>query len=175
MVIKRKDYRMIAHMDGDLLEVQKLLNLDVICHQVNCQGVMGSGIAKQLRDTYPEVYRNYLHKCEAFPKDRSLLLGQVQMVGLDNVRLAKNKVPYVCNFFSQFSYGYDGRRYTSYDAFWNCLHNLKASVGRGSTIGFPYNIGCDRGGANWAVIEKMIEEVLGDDYYVYIVHYNGGK
>ena len=141
MVIKRKDYRMIAHMDGDLLEVQKLLNLDVICHQVNCQGVMGSGIAKQMRDTYPEVYANYLQKCEAFPRDRSLLLGQVQMVSLNGVRLAKNKVPYVCNFFSQFSYGYDGRRYTSYDAFWNCLNNLKATVSRGSTIGFPYNIG----------------------------------
>ena len=54
---------MVSHINGDLLKVQKELNLDVICHQVNCQGVMGSGIAKQIRDTYPIVYDNYKKKC----------------------------------------------------------------------------------------------------------------
>ena len=46
---------MVTHIDGDLLEIQKTMNLDVICHQVNCQGKMASGIAKQIRDTYPQV------------------------------------------------------------------------------------------------------------------------
>ena len=85
------------------------------------------------------------------------------------------KHPCVCNFFSQYNYGYDGRRYTSYDAFWNCLNELRRTIPIGSSIGFPARIGCDRGGANWAVIEKMIEEVLGADYFVYIVHFDGGK
>ena len=31
----------------------------VICHQVNCQGVMGAGIAKQIRARWPEVYEDY--------------------------------------------------------------------------------------------------------------------
>lgn len=168
---------MVTHVDGDLLKVQKELNLNIICHQVNCQGVMGSGIAKQIRDTYPIVYENYKKKCDIFIKanNKESLLGMIQIVGLYENYYKDIKHPAVCNFFSQYNYGYDGRRYTSYDAFWMCLNELKRSLPEGSTIGFPALIGCDRGGANWAVIEKMIEEVLGQDYFVYIVHYNGGK
>ena len=32
---------------------------NVIARQVNCQGVMGSRVAKQIRDKYPEVYTQY--------------------------------------------------------------------------------------------------------------------
>lgn len=168
---------MVSHINGDLLVVQEELNLDIICHQVNCQGVMGSGIAKQIRDTYPVVYENYKKKCDVLAKagSREQLLGMIQIVALYEDYNKEIKHPCVCNFFSQYNYGYDGRRYTSYDAFWNCLNELKRSLPAGSTIGFPARIGCDRGGANWAVIEKMIEEVLGADYFVYIVHFNGGK
>ena len=165
---------MIAHMEGDLLDVQKTLNIDIICHQVNCQGVMGSGIAKQIRDTYPIVYDNYKQKVDTI-ENKGALLGSIQIVALYDNYFKNMKHPCICNFFSQYNYGYDGKRYTSYDAFWNCLNQLKATLSKGSTVGFPYRIGCDRGGANWNVIEKMIEEVLGEDYYVYIVHYNGGK
>ena len=41
------------------------MNLDVICHQVNCQGKMASGIAKQIRNTYPQVYDAYKAKYDA--------------------------------------------------------------------------------------------------------------
>ena len=168
---------MISHMNGDLLVVQKELNLDVICHQVNCQGVMGSGIAKQIRDTYSIVFEKYKKKCDTLAKvgSREQLLGMIQIVALYEDYYKDIKHPCVCNFFSQYNYGYDGRRYTSYDAFWNCLNELKKIMPAGSSIGFPARIGCDRGGANWAIIEKMIEEVLGDDYFVYIVHFDGGK
>lgn len=32
---------------GDLIEDA---NVDIVCHQTNCRGVMGAGIAKQTRD-----------------------------------------------------------------------------------------------------------------------------
>ena len=70
--------------------------------------------------------------------------------------------------YAQDSYGYDGRRYTSYDAFWSCLGAIRDSVPKGSKIGFPFKIGCGLGGANWEVIRTMIEEALGNDYEVYI-------
>ena len=70
--------------------------------------------------------------------------------------------------FCQYNYGYDGKRYTSYDAFWNALNIIQGSIDPGSTIAFPKNIGCCRGGANWAVISNMIEVVLGKDYEVFI-------
>ena len=37
---------------------------NIICHQVNCQGVMGSGIAKQVREKYPNVYNSYKKACD---------------------------------------------------------------------------------------------------------------
>ena len=89
------------------------------------------------------------------------LLGEIQLVPVDIDKT-------VINMFSQQYYGYDGKRYTSYDAFWNCLNLIKENVPKGSKIGFPYRIGCGLGGANWPVIETMIERVLNKDYQVYI-------
>lgn len=40
---------MIKHIKGDIFQS----GADVILHQVNCQGVMGSGVAKQVREKYP--------------------------------------------------------------------------------------------------------------------------
>lgn len=167
---------MVIHIDGDLLEIQKAMNLDVICHQVNCQGKMASGIAKQIRDTYPKVYNEYKAKCDAASRNRQIVLGDIQYVALYADFMQDDiKRYHVCNMFAQDNYGYDGKRYTSYDAFWTCLNRIKLSLQPGMAIGFPYKIGCDRGGANWNVIEAMIKEVLDEDFTVYIVHYNGGK
>lgn len=167
---------MITHITGDLLKVQKNMNLDVICHQVNCQGKMRSGIAKQIRDTYPQVYDAYMVKYnEMVQYGTQSMLGNIQLVSLYENFDQEVKHQHVCNMFAQNNYGYDGKRYTSYDAFWMCLNNLRQVLLPGSTIGFPYLIGCDRGGANWNVIETMIREVFDEYYIVYIVHYDGGK
>ena len=48
---------MIHHVKGNLLDS----NCDYICHQVNCQGVMNSGVAKQIREKWPEVYESYVN------------------------------------------------------------------------------------------------------------------
>ena len=155
------------HKLGDLLES----DCDYICHQVNCRGKMNSGIAKSIREKWPTVYNNYMIKYNdviAAADHPSNMLGDIQIVALfDNFYTADNK-QYVINMFAQDGYGHDGRRYTSYDAFWNCLNLIKNTIPKGSKIGFPGFIGCVRGGANWNVIYEMISEVLGKDYEVCI-------
>ena len=139
-----------------------MADVDVICHQVNCQGKMASGIAKTIREKYPEVYQEYMRLCDSV--DHEALLGQIQSVALH----AEDKDLIVINMFAQYNYGYDGRRYTSYDAFYNCLHHIRTCVDKELTIGFPKNIGCCRGGANWNVIRTMIEDILFDrEVYIY--------
>lgn len=146
---------MIKEIQGDLL----MADVDVICHQVNCQGAMRSGIAKSIRDKYPKVYYEYVTKCDNMSAD--LLLGLIQIVDTE-------EGPLVVNMFGQLHYGYDNRRYTSYDAFWNCLNLIATHIPANASIGFPKNIGCCRGGANWNIIRAMIEEVLGDrEVYIY--------
>ena len=49
-------------INGDLFET----TAKYICHQVNCKGKMGSGVAKQIRERYPEVYSAYRLECNLF-------------------------------------------------------------------------------------------------------------
>ena len=148
---------MIHYIKGDLLET----DCDIICHQVNCQGKMNSGVAKAIREKWPVVYENYRTKYEESVWCKRSPLGDIQIVLVDTRKI-------VINLFSQENFGYDGKRYTSYDAFWNCLNLLKQTTLPEQTIAFPWRIGCVRGGANWAVIRTMIEEVFKDrDIYFY--------
>lgn len=162
---------MVQYKVGNLLDAP----VDYICQQVNCQGHMSSGIAKQIKEHWPIVYESYMSGykdmedkinkiCGGFenPPDVSeVLLGHLQQVKVSSTQT-------VINMFSQQYYGYDGKKYTSYDAFWTCLEGIKLTVPKGSKIGFPYRIGCGLGGANWEVISTMIEEVLSMDFDVYI-------
>ena len=154
------------HKLGDLLES----DCDYICHQVNCRGKMNSGVAKSIREKWPTVYNNYMIKYNdviAAADHPSNMLGDIQVINI-NTPGADERAQFVINMFSQDGYGYDGRRYTSYDAFWLCLGQICSIVPKGSSIAFPGFIGCVRGGANWNVIYEMINEVLGKDYEVYI-------
>lgn len=158
---------MITYIKGDLLDS----TCNYICHQVNCQGVMGSGIANQIRNKWPEVYTEYLEVCKKVLPSK--LLSDVQCIQIAEWYEDGELVPngqWVVNMFAQENYGYDKSRYTSYDAFWNCLNLLKSRLRKNSTVAFPKNIGCGLGGANWDIIEKMIDTVL-KDYSVYIYEY----
>ena len=138
---------------------------DYICHQVNCQGKMNSGVAKAIREKWPIVYTTYW---DTFLNENNLL-GTILLVNLNDCGPTTwPQSPIIVNMFAQDSYGYDGKRYTSYDAFWSCLYEIRGIVPKGSKIGFPKGIGCGLGGANWQVIETMICEMLDDDYKVYI-------
>lgn len=177
---------MMHLVKGSLLDS----NVDYICHQVNCQGKMNSGIAKAIREKWPIVYTNYMAKFEAMRESivkmcgcftemansmniSEFMLGDIQIVGLWEDYETDVKHQSVINMFAQQHYGYDGRRYTSYDAFWKCLGAIKDIVPKGSSIGFPDHIGSCRGGANWEVIKTMIEQVLGEDYEVFIYVWEG--
>ena len=46
---------MVKVVYGNLLDS----SAKYICHQVNCKGVMGSGVAKQIKEKWPSVFRRY--------------------------------------------------------------------------------------------------------------------
>ena len=61
-------------VSGNLLEIEE----GIICHQVNCQGVMGAGVAKAIASRYPQVLSAYRELCDT-PTPWQLL-GQIQAV-----------------------------------------------------------------------------------------------
>lgn len=125
----------------------------IICHQVNCQGVMGSGVAKEVRERYPVAYEHYKKLCDKYKEHTDALLGDAQIVPADDAFSR-----YIANCFGQDKYGYDGAQYTSVDALKIAFANV-ADVARKThlKVAMPYKIGCCRGGANWNEVKKIID------------------
>lgn len=158
-------------VDGDLLSTKA----KYICHQVNCQGKMGSGVARQIREKYPTVYQWYKVKCsegarekERLGVSKSPLLGQVQMIYKEDYPVGESDIDSqaICNLFSQDQYGYNGKQFTDYAAFEKCLLRLREMIPVEETIAMPYKIGCGLGGGNWSVVSGIIDKVLGQQYTV---------
>ena len=151
---------MFTFISGDLLHA----DTDVIAHQVNCQGVMGAGLAKQIKDKYPQVYTAYHKACNTISD--AVLLGKVQVITTNPYRIA--------NLFGQRYYGRD-KRYTDYDALataliklrdYMCKHGLK-------TLGLPCGLGCGLAGGNWKIVYEIIRDVFTpSDILVKIYQYN---
>ena len=131
----------------------------IICHQVNCQGKMGKGIAKTIRERYPPIYSTYQDLCERYASYQ--LLGRVYIDKMEDGRV-------IANIFAQDEYGKDAR-YTNYEALAQCLEKLAIySKENGMSIALPYGIGCNNAGGNWNIVKTMIEEYLVDlDAYIY--------
>lgn len=137
---------MIKILDKDLLTVKKGL----ILHQVNCCGVMGSGVALQIRNKYPIVYDKYMELCNHYKSNLSKLLGVVQIVKI-------NENLYVANLFAQKDYG-SNKQYTNLDALKKCLLYIRNTEFQ--DIALPYKMSSARGGANWDDVYTMINENL---------------
>lgn len=138
---------------GNLLDI----DTGIICHGVNCMGVMGSGVAKQIRNTYPLAYNEYVKFCrKREPHD---LLGCYQLVKVTDTL-------HISNMFTQLLYGNDGIRYVHYDEVANSFEALCKTLqfdGYTGTIYFP-KIGAGLGGGNWNIIEKILDETIPQCY-----------
>lgn len=141
----------IIEVSGNILTPPISNQPTVICHQVNCMGVMASGLAKQVKELYPQVFREYRILCDSHSGIKDMLLGQAQFVTIKN-----NLV--VANLFGQLNYGCD-KRYTNYMALRKALERL-ALYYDGYTIRIPYKMGCVLGGGNWSIVTQIIRETL---------------
>lgn len=142
---------MIEIIQGDLLESSE----NLILHQVNCQGKMNSGIALLIKEKHPKAFEDYISKynSEIFTIN---LLGEIYVSPVSNEQ-------HIVHMFSQFNYGYDGKRYTDYEAIYKCLERVSSiAKTKGLSVALPYNMGCDRGGANWNIVRAMIDELFKD-------------
>lgn len=156
---------MLHYKVGNLLDAPQIC----IAHQVNCQGVMGSGVAKAIKEKYPKVYEHYKGLCDI--KTSKELLGTSQEV------YCKIGERTVINLFGQQFYGYDGCCYTSYVALTTALDGafkLVVSENRNYDnpleIAVPYKMGCDRGGGDWKIVSEILDELSykhGVDVYIY--------
>jgi len=140
----------IRIVNGDLLEAKE----KVICHQVNCQNAMGSGVAKAIYSVYPEVKEEYHKRCDQIPKRN--LLGSIQVVPIKSSTNHKM----VINIFGQYDYGRKKKQYTNYHALKHAFTLINDMVESGtlleSELAFPHCFGCGLAGGDWAVVEDLM-------------------
>lgn len=134
---------MIEYKKGNLLDVTE----GIIVHGANAQGVMGSGVAKAIREKYPECFRRYRSEYERF----TLVVGDIVWYWHEDEKL------WIANAITQELYGTD-RRHVNYWAIANTFKEIlrQANVVK-ATVHFP-KIGAGLGGGNWGIIEAIIND-----------------
>lgn len=140
----------------EILEHSNLLNVKsgIICHQVNCVGAMGAGLALQIKNKWPVVFKHYKDECEIFAKDPNKLLGQVQDTLVSNDLV-------VANCFGQVYPGRNGTM-TNYLAWNEILDKLNDLSNFFSLeLHFPYMIGCGLAGGDWNTMFDKIQRKFG--------------
>jgi len=140
-------------INGNILDIKE----GIIGHQVNCQMVMGAGLAKQIRVKYPRVFSEYIEIMGKTKVNRRL--GICQMVEVLPGKL------FIANLFGQFHYIPRGKPHTDYGALAMALRNMKrwsTEVLKKCDIYLPYGIGCGLAGGDWNIVEGIIRDSVPD-------------
>ncbi len=128
----------------------------IIAHGVNCQGVMGSGVAGAIRRKWPTVFTEYKAYWDTLASPIEAL-GMVQVVEVDEKL-------FVANCFSQLDFGNDGKRYASLAALTEALEGVFDYAHVYKLPIYLPKIGCGLGGLDWETeVEPLIME-LHEDY-----------
>ena len=139
-----------------------------IAHGVNCQNVMGSGVARVLFEKYPTVKSAYHEQMEydlGLYEHSSSLLGDYHLVEQIDGKI-------IVNMLTQDYYGYDGSKYVSCDGIQKAFECFAESYGAGipgASIAIP-KIGCGLAGGNWDIVSRIIDDATGDDLDVYVYY-----
>ena len=157
---------MIKFFNGDLLKS----GCDIICHQVNEYGVMGAGIAKQIKEKYPKAFADYTKAIkEAKSKGKNLPMFVLSKQP-DSVVVA--------NMFTQ----RNGK--TDLELLHNAAVLLSMQIidlfitkvkinemtgmffDRPFRVGIPYKYGCGIAKGDWENVLKIWEDVFRELEYI---------
>lgn len=143
----------IEYIKDDLLQTE----VRHLIHGCNSRGAMGSGVAKAIRDKYPQAYRDYRDTYDNY----GLELGNIVVSVQDDEKVIHNAI-------TQLDYGRDKKRvYVSYWAIAEVFRKINQWGIR--EIALP-KIGSGLANGDWNVIEAIIENTLvGTKPFVYVL------
>jgi O-acetyl-ADP-ribose deacetylase (regulator of RNase III) len=130
---------MIERVRGNLLEA----NVDALLNPVNTDGVMGKGLALQIKNVFPDVFSLYQRACKS---------GEVT-VGRMHVVPRQGSPRFVINFPTKTTW----RKPSELDYIKDGLRDLVRVVPEQGirSLALP-PLGCGRGGLNWRAVEPLI-------------------
>ena len=144
----------VEYIEGDLIASDE----GIVIHGCNTKGGFDTGFAGVVRKRHPAALDAYM----AHHRNKGLILGSV--IWAFDGRL-------IGNALTQPSYGRRTEQHVSYPAVRACMEAV-ADAARNGIPGTPYSggfqrvsmpmIGSARGGGDWDIIERIVEETLGD-------------
>lgn len=144
----------ITYKQGNAVDALINGEIDVLLHVCNNKGVMGSGIALEIKNRIPDAYQAY--------KNHELVCGL--SVGDNSYAwLDSPEDSVVVNMIAQNGYG-SGKRFLNYGALANCLCDVRNTFEyeEVKAIGIPFKMGSDRAGGDWNIVLEMVEYFLKD-------------
>ncbi len=148
---------MIEYIEKSVTDVE----MGIVAHGVNCQGKMGSGVAKAIRAKWPIVY-------EAYKKQST---GEVVLGGCQLITINSDNSLHVANCYTQKFYGSDGGKYADANAVGRSMEVVGMFADIYDIPVFMPRIGCGLGGLDWdkdvlPVMEYVAEVYNSVTFYV---------
>lgn len=157
---------MIQQIVGDLLTDP---TIHVIAHQANLFHTFGGGIAKVIREKFPEAYAAdcaTLHgDKDEVQTDGSVISGRDKLGTYSKAVLPDGRM--IVNCYSQTGMGATDRN-TSYNDILIIFREIEAKLakynaanpGKEKVVGVPYKYGCGLAGGAWRIVLAIFEEVF---------------
>ena len=129
-------------------------NVQTIVNTVNCVGVMGAGIALECRLRYPEMFEDYVNRCQR----REVRIGKPYLYKYEDFWILNFPTKNHWKYKSKLEWIEAGLKYFR--------DNYKKWEIK--SIAFP-KLGCDKGGLDWEEVNNLIEVYLENlDIDIYI-------
>lgn len=142
---------------GDLIKLAIKGEFDLIIPGCNCFCTMGAGIAKTIKQKFPEAYQVDL---ETQKGDKSKL-GTITWAKVKT----KNGDLIIVNGYTQFNWKGRGRK-ADYDAIRQVFKTVKKTFS-GLRIGYPA-IGAGLAGGDWSIISEIIAGELKGEKHTFV-------
>jgi O-acetyl-ADP-ribose deacetylase (regulator of RNase III) len=138
----------LKHTKGNLIDLAEAGEFDIIVQGCNCFCTMGSGIAREIRERYPE----------AWEVDYASEMGDMMKLG--NWTSVKPKDFIIVNAYTQYGTSKNGEDVFEYECFYLILKKLAYAYPT-LRFGFPY-IGMGLAGGDKQTIMVMLEDFAGE-------------
>jgi len=142
---------LINFKTGNILDVEK----GIICHSVNHRGVAGGGLAKQIKDAYPEFMDDYLYNCKNYSFEDIRNSGRVSFYQVTPLK-------WIASIFGQDDFRGSGRRTDYYSLYAGFCTVSAVALADNTPVAIPYKIGCGLGGGDWDTVLAMIVKLFSD-------------
>lgn len=144
---------------GDLIALAINGEFDLIIHGCNCFCTMGAGIAKTIKQKFPEAYKADL-KTE---KGNESKLGTISFAESETSK--GNLI--VVNGYTQFNWRGNGNK-ADYEAIRKVFRTVKEKFS-GLRIGYPA-IGAGLAGGDWNIISDIINQELKGENHTFVAY-----